>query len=185
MRCYQLTDFIGATTLIELTGNAVFDAFQEQFGGKHDPIDLVPLWNASKRKRNYSPRRLAKEGMIEVLETFGDRPDDPILADPENAWEYAYLLDDNIKEAIIKSMVEARKADPVGQLLGSPNLLMAAPILMGVMNDEGLERDAAVAKIMREVLERTEHLDEMERETIVARIQRGLAAVQVLEVGAG
>jgi hypothetical protein len=166
---------------INITNCPVWEEYQRQT--QQDPdalVNLTLLWRAAGSPRGRSPRQ-RYHGTDEIVLDEGGR-NGSCFGDANTALCYAQILDHKLMRACGEVFFRQLDADPAGNIAGCPNGIMAIFAIPAMMKKEGVGPHEAREHLIREVVERSNGLDAYAQETTVAKVQRAVAAVRVVEV---
>lgn len=174
----------------ELSGNPIWEAFQEQAQHAEDtPINLTALWRAGGRKRGWSPRQYPRmySSWCERLDFWGTKPDDPAYADERTAFHYMKIIYYALKITYNNMFIAAVKANPAGMLLNatehSEGAASIAAMFISAANAVDGSRTEGDARIIDAAVKMTEGLDVYAQETKIAKAQRALVDARKITSG--
>jgi hypothetical protein len=150
------------------------DLISAEPGGR---VDLGEIWEAGGARRGRSPRhwwsRFCRRFAGDV-EDEGER----LLADEGAALHYLQWIDRRVLKAVQAEFVRKMRANPLRNLLGCPDPLMGSLAVAAVASGKGVGIDEAKRALVKGAVEATEGLDDLERESRVAEVQRAVGRVQ-------
>ena len=173
----------------ELNGNPIWEEFERQAASYPDRINLTDLWRLAGRKRGRSPRSWLRSfpGYSGNIQFKGKGADGPALTDENTAFIYIQHLDPEIMLAAANVFGRAIRIDPAGCLMSAANhsegTASIAGMFISAANAVDGSRTEGNARIMEQVIERTQHLDTYSQETQVAKAQRALLGASQIKSG--
>jgi hypothetical protein len=117
-------------------------------------VDLVRLWHAAGRPWGLSPRtwdaRRVRAGDESVIvRGRGGKPDEPTLADPDDAIGHVWAVDSSAVVALSEIISRKIREDPAGMLAWVPNEIGAVLAFGAAMSCTGADTEQVKRELAR------------------------------------